>query len=251
VLLAGGDDEERRYKQSELYDPSAGAFIATSDMTEPRNGHIAVLLPDGTALITGGGSWGSINGGPCCFYLGSLASAEVYDSSAGTFTATGNMTARREYHRATLLNDGRVLVTGGLFYGGIGVFHGSVSSAELYNPSVLTPPPALFSISGDGKGQGAIWHADTGQLASPSSPAVGGETVSMYTTKLVRGGLIPPQIAIGGRLGTILYFGAAPGYPGYFQVNFRVPDGVAAGSSVPVRLAYLGRWSNQVTVSLQ
>jgi len=43
------------------------------------------------------------------------------------------------------------------------------------------------------------------------------------------------------RFGEILYFGDAPGYPGYFQVNFRVPDGVSPGATVPVRLTYLGR----------
>lgn len=251
VLVAGGADEGARYKESELYDPSAGAFTATSGMTEPRVGHAAVLLSDGTALITGGEGWGPLGDMPCCWFLGSLASAEIYDSSAGTFTATGNMTARREYQRVTLLNDGRVLVTGGSFYGGIGVFYGSLSSAELYNPPVLTPVPALFSLSGDGKGQGAIWRSDTGLFASSSSPAVAGEILSMYTTGLDSGGMIPPQVTIGGRLAEVLYFGAAPGYLGYYQLNFRMPAGVAPGSTVPVRLTYLGRSSNQVSIAVQ
>jgi uncharacterized protein (TIGR03437 family) len=49
----------------------------------------------------------------------------------------------------------------------------------------------------------------------------------------------------------VLYFGAAPGYPGYSQVNFLVPDGVSPGPAVPVRLAYIGRSSNQVTISVR
>lgn len=249
VLLAGGDTEDARFQKAELYDPAAGTFAATGDMTTPRNAHAAVLLPDGTTLITGGEGWGPPEA--CCHFLGSLASAELYDSSAGTFAATGSMTARREYHTATVLNDGRVLIAGGIYYGGIGVFYGSLSSAEIYTPPVLVPAPALFSISGDGRGQGAIWHAITGRIASSDSPAAAGEVLSTYTTSLAEGGVIPPQVSIGGELAQVLFFGDAPGYPGYYQVNFLAPDGVPPGPAVAVRLTYIGRSSNTVTIGVQ
>ena len=244
VLRAGGADDFGRYQKAEQYDPATGMFTATGDMTTPRDSHAAVLLPDGAVLITGGYGMGPV-GNSCCVSLGSLASAELYDSSTGTFTATGNMTARRAGHTATVLNDGRVLITGGAFP------PSGLASAEIYTPPVLIPAPALFSISDDGRGQGAIWHAQSGQIASPDNPAVADEALSMYTTNLTEGSVIPPLVIIGGRIAQVLYFGAAPGYPGYYQVNFRIPGGVPPGPAVRVRLMYIGRFSNEVTVGVQ
>jgi uncharacterized protein (TIGR03437 family) len=163
------------------------------------------------------------------------------------------MIAARGYHTATLLNDGRVLLAGGIYFDsrtqGVGAPN-ILASAEIYTPPILIPAAALLSLAGDGRGQGAIWHAQTGQIASADNPAVAGEALSMYTTSLIDGGVIPPQVAIGGRLAEVLYFGPS-GYPGYNQVNFRLPIGVAAGPAVPVRLTYLGRPSNAVTIGVQ
>src|SRR5262249_46663043 len=127
----------------------------------------------------------------------------------------------------------------------------TLSSAELYAPQVLVPAPVLFSVSGDGQGQGAVQHADTYQLVTGVNPAVAGEIILIYGKGLSDGSLIPPRVAIGGRWGEILYFGRAPGYAGLNQINVRVPDGLTPGPSVTVRLNYLGRSSNEVTIGVR
>jgi hypothetical protein len=234
VLVAGGENEVVNIG-AELYDSSTGIFTATPNMITPHAFHTDTLLPDGTVLLAGGYLYGS----------GNLANAELYSPVTGAFAATGNMTRGRSLHTATLLNDGRALIIGGF-----SPSPAITSSAEVYHPLVLVPAPQLFSVSGDGQGQGAILHAGTARVVTASDPAVAGEALEIYGTGLKDGSLIPPQIAIGGSLAEILYFGNAPGFAGLNQLNLRVPSGIAAGPAVPVRLNYIGRSSNTVTIGV-
>ncbi len=54
------------------------------------------------------------------------AEVEVFNAASGTFTYVGNMIAGQTNNTTTLLNTGRVLVTGGQSLGG------PVSTAELF-----------------------------------------------------------------------------------------------------------------------
>jgi hypothetical protein len=112
------------------------------------------------------------------------------------------------------------------------------------------PPPVLLSLSNDGSTQGAILHAGTSQVASSSNRAFIGEALEVYCTGLVEGSAGPPQITIGDRVAEILFFGKAPGFAGLTQVNVRVP-GTFSGPAVPVRMTYLGRLSNEVTIGVR
>jgi Kelch motif protein len=248
VLFAGGEDFGRS-STAELYDPATGAFASTGNMAWRRVWHTLTLLPNGMVLTTGGET--DSCGANFCMFAGSVASAERYDPSAGIFIPTSDMAAPRETHTATLLNDGRVLIAGGVSYGGIGIFGGSLPSAELYNPDVLVPAPALVSLSGNGQGQGAIFHARTSHAVAPNDPAAAGEIVDIQCTGLGNESVIPPQVAIGGRMAEVLMFGKAPGLPGVNRVTVRVPSGITPGAAVPVRLTYIGRPSNEVTIAVQ
>jgi hypothetical protein len=85
-------------------------------------------------MVGGEGASGS------CEFAGGLESAELYDPSTASFTNAGEMTARRSLPRATLLETGDVLITGGWLYCGINCSLGSHPSAELYRP--LSPASA-------------------------------------------------------------------------------------------------------------
>jgi hypothetical protein len=234
VLFVGGDDYNGIPSSAEVFDPSDGTFTTIESPPAFLQNSAATLLPDGTVLITGG----LVPGGN-----GQIVS-ELYLPANGKFTAAGNMITGRWGHTATLLLDGTVLIAGGSNCGEC-----VIASAEIFRPAMLSPAPVLFPLGAAGF-QGAIWHSETGQIASSEHPAVAGDVLSMYTTSLIDGGVIPPQVAIGGRLAEVLYFGGAPEYPGFNQVNVRVPAGIAPGSAVPVRLTYLGRPSNAVMIAV-
>lgn len=129
VLIAGGDGDQSvgivALASAELYDPRIGTFSPTGSMATARMFHSATRLADGRVIIAGGADevGGSLN---------PLVSAEVFDPRSGAFNATGRMTTARVGPTATLLSDGRVLITGGYqIHNSVGT---PVSSAELYDP---------------------------------------------------------------------------------------------------------------------
>jgi hypothetical protein len=150
VLIAGGDTFAGGGYQdlgsAELYDPSTGTFALTGSLITPRARHTATLLPNGKVLIAGGSA--SYAGGTSGY--AALASAELYDPSTGTFAATASMSLARCAHRATLLGNGKVLVTAG--WDGA---QGDHANADLYDPDSGTFAPTGKMV------QSRAWHTAT------------------------------------------------------------------------------------------
>jgi hypothetical protein len=146
VLIVGGNDEgSHTTPTAELYDPSTGTFSPTGSLGTARGFHTATRLADGRVLIAGGDVAGWDDFGPF------LASAEIYDPTTGTFSPAGPLAEGRSHHAATLLPDGRVLVSGGVANGG----STSLASAELFDPATGT-----FSPTG-AMTDGRVYHTAT------------------------------------------------------------------------------------------
>jgi uncharacterized protein (TIGR03437 family) len=106
-------------------------------------------------------------------------------------------------------------------------------------------------LSGDGEGQGAIFHARTRDIAGSDDPAAGGESVDVYCTGLPIDRALPPQVVIGGRIAVLLAISTVLGSAGVTEVSVRVPSGIAPGPAVRVRLTYADRPSNEVTMAVR
>jgi len=113
-----------------LHAASGGTFVNVGDMTMSRIFHGMALLPDGKVLIAGGVS-----------SSGLTASAEIYDPSAQTFTATGSMMNARSFCAAgdapVSLANGKVFVVAGALNFNI------ISTAELFDEASGT-----FNLTG-------------------------------------------------------------------------------------------------------
>ena len=95
-------------------DSLAVVLVPTASMAVQRSDHAAVLLQDGRALVTGGGT----------------ATAELYNVNTASWSSAGNLATGRFSHAAVLLQNGKVLVTGGALVG----TPQALGSAEMYDP---------------------------------------------------------------------------------------------------------------------
>ena len=125
VLVVGGISSsvtETPLASAELYDTATASFAPIGNMTTPHANHTATLLADGRVLIAGGSSR------PSAAQNSVTPVAEIYDPVTNTFSVTSAMLTPREFHTATRLDNGDVLIAGGDNTLNV------LASTELYDP---------------------------------------------------------------------------------------------------------------------
>jgi Kelch motif len=127
VLVAGGTNNGFAINSAELYNRTTGTWASTGSMHVARTLARSVLLSNGSVLVMGG----CLN--DC---LGTATnSAELYNPTTGTFTATGLMVRARAEFGVTLLATGQVLVAGGCTAYDQNGCAATTTSAEIYDPA--------------------------------------------------------------------------------------------------------------------
>jgi N-acetylneuraminic acid mutarotase len=112
VLVSGGLDAfeaSRALATSEIFQSDSGTWQSIGELSNARCGHSMTLLGDGRVIVLGGWSgWSGQLPGPA------IATGEILDDRNGEWRASASLAVARGGHTATLLENQRVLVTGGL-----------------------------------------------------------------------------------------------------------------------------------------
>ena len=117
--MGGLDENLKPLGSAEVYDPATGTWTPAPALAAKRYGHTVTMLSDGSVLVVAGqGSTGNVRASESLQddvnLSGGLSSAELYDASATSVQIVGSMLEPHHSHTATLLQDGSVLVVGGL-----------------------------------------------------------------------------------------------------------------------------------------
>ena len=94
---------------ADVFDPMTEQFTATGPMAVNQRPWTATSLNDGRVLLLGGFEWDPVG------RVGTVSDAvQIYDPKTGTFTLADPMPTPRIGHAAVLLEDGDVLIMGGI-----------------------------------------------------------------------------------------------------------------------------------------
>jgi len=245
VLVAGGQDSTNTVLGSaELYDPATGTWSQTGDMSVALTEATATLLDDGQVLVTGGLS--NVTDDT------RSAVAELYDPATGTWSLTGSLHTARNFHTATLLEDGRVLIAGGQS------FFSLLTSTELYDPAtgtwslagnLVTPlsgPTATLLFSGKVLLAGGADNTQVGSLRSAVAELYDPATDTWSLT----GSMNTPRIFHTATLldnGQVLVAGGGAVFGAHFLDSAELYD-PTIGTWAPTGSLQVGRFNHAATI---
>lgn len=151
IFICGGVDQSNDPSAStEIYDPATGNFSVGPTMAVERMGHTATQLNDGRVLIAGGLQNLNQPTSQLDPIFSSQATTEIYDPFAGTIVPGPMMREERAAHLDILLDDGRVLLCGGVGFRPV-IFIGNLPTIEqtcdIFDPvtNQITAGPDMMS----------------------------------------------------------------------------------------------------------
>lgn len=199
VLVTGGSQGGccNGRMDAEIYDPLTGSWSMTDSMAWGRKFHTATLLPNGQVLVAGGYS--------CCSTPEpTRSSTELYDPATGLWSSGGNMNSPRQAFAASLLADGRVLVTGGYF----GTNSGATPSADVY----VTTYALAVGVTGSGEVVGAAPGSYAlGSVVTLTAYVGMGQEFRGWTVDGVATNANPLKLTMGADHAVVAHFEAMPG----------------------------------------
>ena len=184
VLIAGGYDQTGTgTNKVEIFDPVTKSMNLIQSMNSNRGLHSSTKLLSNKILISGGYNDSNMST--------QLDSAEIYDPDTNSFTSISNMNSARGFHRSLLLEDGKVLITGG-------GFDASLSSSEIFDPNTN-----LFTTSGnmnEGRSGHKMIRMDDGKVMILGGGITEKSSVEIYD----------PQTGIFHPTGSLIYARLSP-----------------------------------------
>jgi hypothetical protein len=116
---------------AEIYDPAKGGFQNAGTLLIARDSHSATLLANGTVLVAGGYIHDFDGDADPEWFT--IVSAELFDPASSVSTTAASLETGRAEHQATNLNNGQILITGGI---------------SGYQELCCRPKPFTFSVAG-------------------------------------------------------------------------------------------------------
>ena len=143
VLVTGGETGLGTFPieslaSAEIYHPTSDSWTSAAAMHVPRRMHSSIRLRDGRMLVVGGTNLASGSPLPAV----EQEQAELYDRHSGSWTFAGTGLPPLSGQAATLMPDGKVLVTGGSTDTGF-----ATTGADLFDPATNRWRPTTWPMA--------------------------------------------------------------------------------------------------------